>query len=1475
MSWMLPVAAALPLSAQPGSTPPQRNLRCGMAKAALRSSESEIRARQQFPGFRFGKRLERSPLAMPFAVLTPAAGAQASPRVPMRAAYEPAAYAFGLSGQYSGLLSYNISAPINFTPYAQVDNVLFNGGSTVRDGKLCGVYYNDAYASIGVMFAYYAELDLATGELIGTPSRIEGNSLIALATATDPKTGEVFGEFYTANLKGREFGVADYDAKTRTTVSTASHDYVVMGIGMDGMAYGIDQQGDLYIISRTDGQETLIGSTGLEVTGSAGDFYMQGGAIDPQTGVFYWAYTSPEGRSAVYSVSLTDAKATKIADSGYQQMAFNIPAVTTSALAPSMVDDMAIGFSGGSTTGTVAFTLPTVAFDGATTLRGSLAWQLSVNGTELSAGEGVPGQRVTVPASQLSEGMTRFEVVASNGEGAGPVRRKSAYVGFDTPLPPTGVVFSVDDSRKATVSWEAPAGGTHGGYLGELTYVVYQMGGMYPVAVVRDVKGTTATFDIPDGAMRKYVYGVAAVNNGHTSSIAQSNGLIVGNPKEVPFFDDFNEGIDLYTVIDANNDGSTWDWDNERKAASYFYSRVNAADDWLISPPIALQAGKNYIVSFRASASNPYIPERIEAKWGNAPEVEAMTQELLPATDLRSRGYVAFEQRIRPEESGAYYMGFHAISDADEFRLFLDSLSVEEGPADKAPAAVTALSGTPAANGDLSCTLSFNLPTLAYDGSALQSVTSVKVMRGNSTVYTSGSESLSPGQRMTVTDNKASQGVNKYEVYVYNGAGQGDRATLSVSVGVDTPTTPFVEAEDRQTSVRLVWDDLEGSHGGPVKLDEISYEIYDVTAAGALGEMVATELGGNESIVDGLNNDEGEQSYRQWAVRAVNAAGASDYGTAHIIVGKPYVLPYRQSFAGGGLGGYFIGVERSSDAFRFAFDTADASDADGGSLSLSASDASLGMVSLGKMSFQGVSKPSIRFSYKAEAHSPLTLAVQAQLPDGSMTRPFSTISFAENTETGWQTVTIDLPSQLSTQRYAILCIAAQATGVISADHPVRIDDIRVMNKVENDAAVAIAAPAKVTKGQSVSLRVRVTNEGISPLTSARVVVTAGDKTIDERTTTRTLASLESEEYTVSCLTSSLDDGNALLVAAKVTHEGDENAANDMATASVELVSADVASPSNLNAEGDSPVELTWDAPANTIRQVTDGFEDYAPWAIDDFGMWTTVKRDAGIAGSIAEKITLPGENTSYAFINWQPSDYFGTGTDADPHGGKRCLAAFYQINKAQSDFVDVDAWLISPQLSGRAQTIGFWVANVEGDETYGMESYELYYSATGKQPEDFNIIGGTREQNSNRWEQVTFDVPEGAKYFAVRHCTPGEKALCFMLDDFTYEAGMTPAAYRVYRDGELLASVGQLSYTDSNPLRGTHTYQVTAVYDDGVESAPISVTTVTSIASLEASGVARFNVFTPDGKQVLRDAATLRGLQPGAYIINGQKIIIR
>lgn len=149
----------------------------------------------------------------------------------------------------------------------------------------------------------------------------------------------------------------------------------------------------------------------------------------------------------------------------------------------------------------------------------------------------------------------------------------------------------------------------------------------------------------------------------------------------VPYYESFgtNASLNDYTVVDANGDKNSWYFNGGKMTYSY---NQNAADDWLITPAIELEAGKEYVFTVQARSFASAYPERFEVKLGNAATVDAMTNTVIEPTQVASDTMAPFTGKVKVETSGNYHFGIHAISDPDQFDLSVDDISVTESAED-------------------------------------------------------------------------------------------------------------------------------------------------------------------------------------------------------------------------------------------------------------------------------------------------------------------------------------------------------------------------------------------------------------------------------------------------------------------------------------------------------------------------------------------------------------------------------------------------------------------------------------------------------------------------------------------------------------------------------------------------------------------------------------------------------------------------
>ncbi|MDE6512191.1 MAG: choice-of-anchor J domain-containing protein [Muribaculaceae bacterium] len=129
-----------------------------------------------------------------------------------------------------------------------------------------------------------------------------------------------------------------------------------------------------------------------------------------------------------------------------------------------------------------------------------------------------------------------------------------------------------------------------------------------------------------------------------------------------------------WTVVDANADGSTWGFaeDAVPSRVFYSYSSANNGDDWLISPAVSIPEAGLYVISLECYGSS--YGENLEVWSGNAPSAEGMTNKIAAyeALGAETKGDLLYIDA----QPGDLYLGLHAISLPDKWRLYINKVAV-------------------------------------------------------------------------------------------------------------------------------------------------------------------------------------------------------------------------------------------------------------------------------------------------------------------------------------------------------------------------------------------------------------------------------------------------------------------------------------------------------------------------------------------------------------------------------------------------------------------------------------------------------------------------------------------------------------------------------------------------------------------------------------------------------------------------------
>ena len=236
-----------------------------------------------------------------------------------------------------------------------------------------------------------------------------------------------------------------------------------------------------------------------------------------------------------------------------------------------------------------------------------------------------------------------------------------------------------------------------------------------------------------------------------------------------------------------------------------------------------------------------------------------------------------------------------------------------------------------------------------------------------------------------------------------------------------------------------------------------------------------------------------------------------------------------------------------------------------------------------------------------------------------------------------------------------------------------------------------------------------------------------------------------------------------------------------------------------------------------------------------------------------------------------------------PQSGSQMMVSFCSGPAQGSDVIpNTDHWLISPELPGVEQTVSFYAArpNDEGKP----ETVELLYSTLSTNTSDFKKVRDAMvtkiPASAKDFEQIEFDIPEDAKYFAIRHTTKDGFAL--LVDDVRYTTqGSAPVSYNIYCDGKLMRQVGSdtlaysISLAEIGGARDIYKLSVTALYANGTESEPVECAVVNTIESVETS-VHPVDIFTLNGVLVRANATNTKGLKKGVYVTSdNRKIVVK
>ena len=1356
---------------------------------------------------------------------------------------------------------------------------------------------------------YYRQMNYSDWTTIG--SRQEIDVVNAPADLTyDPVTAKAYGSFWNENYNGfsffGSFNLTTAEAKYIDKVQRDERDIFALAADGKGKIYCLFGAFDyLATLDPNDGQVYRIKTTGFEPVTNFAEGRVNSMCYDEENDRLIATVYEEQGwgpnlthSSSLYTINPNTGAVQKIMDLPGSACFAGLHVVDAAPdpSAPGNPTNLSVNLGDDGISGTVSFTAP-LTNNGGAPWSGTMMAIVAVNGNE-TVMEGInPGATVTTPVLSFLNGDNTVKITMADTERRGGFDSITFWAGEDSPGPVKDVLLEVENGT-ASLSWTAPAESEHGGPMNpaNLKYRIVRQ--PENLVVAEAATGTTFQDNNLNPSVKTIYYTVAAYNSAGSAAPVESNRCLTMGSFTVPFTEGFDSADDyaLWTIENSNG-GATWKYNNgsSEQAAEYEYDPDKLpADDWLISPPIRLEADKSYKISYDWRVMMKAYPESFEVKLGTSPESSAMTTLLGSHLKVNNTGFQSADNAFTVPADGDYYVGIHCISDSYMYILRVDNISVVEID-NRVPATVSDLEIIPAADGVREATVRFTVPRLDNKGGQLQSVASATISRDGRLLATL--TDVAPGKAVVYEDKSiTADGKVQYSVVCANDVGPGVAAVKEAYIGADAPgAVGNLTIAEVGNHPQLSWTPpVEGVNGGWFDAAAVVYRIVRSDGTVLTEDWTATDYTDQSFTSPATGQDAVWYLVTPYVGSLKGAYAQSEL----LLCGTPYATPATETFANADMT-FYPWIAQSPNAINYAWtldnmgynpQTSDQT-GDRGLATFHSVGEPAGTESYfysPKFDISGLPSPTLSF-YLYHAPGEGGERMELLISDGGDTfRPLEGAPTINRTDaTGWVRYAVNLNAYKGAPWVRI---GFKGTGDGQAD--MYIDNVTIDSQIETDMAItALKAPVSIAQGEMIRCTAQVLNSGASAVESSSVKVT--DTAGRELTTVSVPTLASGEDHTVAFEVEATSVGT-FAINAELIAEGDGNTENNRASASVNVVEATVAAPSHLDGTIDNgEFTLRWEAPsANGV--VLDDVESYQDWAIDGIGQWSMWDGDYDVTYMISNGVDYPNATERKAFQVCN-ADALGINIwdEGKPHSGKKMFMALCCYTYVNND------WLISPELNGKEQWISFYARSFTL-QNVPAERMRVWYSTSDNDPANFTEVTTSYVELPGSWLEYRYYMPEGARHFAINCVSDG--AFAMFVDDIRFNDLTVPTwnldHYEIYKDGEKVAESDDTSYTGEWP--GSGVYSVKAVYDRGespmseglmLKSVGIGFDTT---AGIRVEGIAgAIGINAPAGSDV--DVMTLSGMvlrhetmgtetlripaTPGVYLVrvadSSFKVIVR
>ncbi len=306
-----------------------------------------------------------------------------------------------------------------------------------------------------------------------------------------------------------------------------------------------------------------------------------------------------------------------------------------------------------------------------------------------------PGKTLEWTDESAPSGDVTYTVVAYNSVGRGIEATATAFVGFDKPLPATGLKISINADDHILFEWKAPTKTVNGNDINPdyLTYTVYRNDGSKMIEGLKNPYMVDKSLPLAGDQVMVY-YQVTANYGNKESDVAIADYILIGDPLPVPFKESFKDkGLDNLPWVISRVSGHTdmrWSLqsqgttpdataqDGDGGFASFVaYGQQGGLMERMTSPMIDLFSADHPVLKFYLYLTKADSQETLAVQISNNDHNFATLKEFSIKSDKEGWTEMSVEipRKYCTETAMISFLG----TSARGFNIHIDNIRIEDG----------------------------------------------------------------------------------------------------------------------------------------------------------------------------------------------------------------------------------------------------------------------------------------------------------------------------------------------------------------------------------------------------------------------------------------------------------------------------------------------------------------------------------------------------------------------------------------------------------------------------------------------------------------------------------------------------------------------------------------------------------------------------------------------------------------------------